>query len=85
MHGLLLPAQLPFGQGAVSIYNSDLLLEVKAHVDRIDMIVRIAREAIEGEGPPEDAHEALYIIHNLARGDSTSKEAEGYWSDWLCK
>ena len=60
---------------------------------RFDAMVRIAREAIEGSAPgctrsgysEADAHEALYIIHNLARFDSTPEQALGYWNDWLMK
>jgi hypothetical protein len=59
----------------------------------LDTIVRIACESLEGSAEgcsrsgysEADAHEALYIIHGLARGDSTPEQAIGYWNDWLSK
>lgn len=66
---------------------------MKEVTDRLDAIVRLAREALEGSAEgcsragysEADAHEALYIIHNLARFDSTPEQAIGYWNDWLSK
>lgn len=55
--------------------------------ERLDLIVRLACEALEG-GDGYDAAswaEALYIIHGLARHDFSVEQAEGYWVDWLSK